>query len=80
YLEGDIKFTKGKDGHYQEIAVQYDTKPNLNPLRNYIVGIELGRADTSDATTIKSIQYVDKSKRYKITITPGISTVAEKYK
>ena len=64
----DVEFTQG-------------AKPYMwDGIKGVLVGIELGEKNTDEEAKIKSVQYVNQSKEYLVTITPGGSAEVTKIK
>ncbi|MEG1939745.1 MAG: prepilin-type N-terminal cleavage/methylation domain-containing protein [Eubacterium sp.] len=70
-LAGDINIVGNEIG-----AIVYDEEPGIKPSKK--IGIAVGKMDTSEIYSVKGIQYLDKTGKYKITIKPGEIAQIEK--
>lgn len=73
-LVGDIRIKEQKNS----IVIGYEAPPILKS-KGQRIGIEVGNDGLTEKYVIKSIQYVDESGKYIITIKPGENTKVEKY-
>lgn len=82
-VKGDIDLIYDPDNLKKDVHALNGSKPvihdNIKGTFGH-VGVELGASNTDEEAMVKSIQYIDKTGSYLVTITPGGSAEVTKLK
>lgn len=76
----EVVINEDGSGH-TDVEFSQGSKPYMwDGIKGVLVGIELGEKNTDEEAKIKSVQYVNQSKEYLVTITPGGAAEVTKLK
>lgn len=82
-VKGDMNLIYDPDNLKKDVHALNGSKPviydNIKGIFGH-VGVELGASNTDEEAMVKSIQYIDKTGSYLVTITPGGSAEITKIK